>query len=175
MKELWKPIVGYEGIYECSSLGNIRVLERRTLDKKGVIQVFKPKKLKLINQSNGYLKINLIKDGIQKTKLVHRLIAQSFLGDSDKTVNHINGIKTDNRIENLEWVTLSENHIKAFEIGLKDLKGEKSPVSKLTNEQVIEIRELIKKGYTQEKIASQFNVKRQLISKIKLGQRWSHV
>ena len=174
--EIWKSIKGYEGIYEVSNLGRVKVLERTAKGKLDNIQVFKERILKPINQTNGYLKVNLIKNGTQKTVLIHRIVAIVFIeGDNSLTVNHKNGIKTDNKVENLEWATLSENHKHAFKLGLKCLKGEKCTTNKLFEYQVIEIKKMLEQGLTHQKIADLYSVRRQTITDINLKRRWSHI
>ena len=174
--EIWKEIKGYKGLYEASSLGRVKVLARTSRQKQGRTQTFKERILKPINQSNGYLKVNLVKDGVQKTCLIHRVVASTFIeGDNSLTVNHKNGIKTDNRFENLEWVSLSENHKHAFRTGLKSLRGEKSNSNKLTEKQVYEIRDLILSGITHQRISEMYGVKRQTITDINLKRRWNHI
>ena len=107
----WKQIAGYEDIYEVSSEGQIR----RTTGGQGAIagKVRKPS----ISPS-GYPTLNLCKDGVTKGHMVHRLVAEAFHGASDLQVNHINGIKSDNRADNLEWITASENTRHAIATGL---------------------------------------------------------
>ena len=96
----WKKIKGYESRYEISDMGEIRRLSDGGL--------MRPAK-----NSNGYLHIVLSKDGVAKDYRVHRLVASHFIENSEgrRDVNHKNGIKTDNRVENLEWLTHSENEI----------------------------------------------------------------
>lgn len=101
-KEVWKDVVGYEGLYQVSNLGRVRSFERKgTFTKIKVQETVK----------GGYKRVNLYKNGRLKKMLVHRLVAEAFLGtpDKDMQVNHINGIVDDNRLENLEWVTVKEN------------------------------------------------------------------
>lgn len=106
MKEKWKPVKGYEGLYEVSDLGNVRSLPRRA----GTFHI-KGRTLKQFKSRNGYLLVCLSKEGIQKTIGAHRLVAEAFVKNPEhkKTVNHINEDKTDNRACNLEWLTLREN------------------------------------------------------------------
>jgi hypothetical protein len=110
MSEIWKDIKGYEGRYEISNLGNVRSI-RLT---KSVI-------LKASDRGNGYLAVSLCMNNIKTTKNIHSLIAQAFIPNisNKREINHINGIKTDNRIENLEWCTSSENSKHAYQIGLQ--------------------------------------------------------
>lgn len=111
--EIWKPIMGYEGCYEISNKGEVRSLSRT---KKGV-RYGKPyeyqtkeMQLKQHVDCKGYLRVKLQKDGNKETCKVHRLVAQTFLGDiTDKEIDHINTIKTDNRVENLKIVSSKEN------------------------------------------------------------------
>lgn len=92
MKEIWKDIKGYEGLYQVSSLGRVK------------------SKRKILKAINGeYLKVGLSKNGIQKTLYVHRLVAETFLGENKLQVNHKDEDKHNNNIENLEFVTHKEN------------------------------------------------------------------
>ena len=101
----WKPVKDYEGIYEVSNDGQVRSLDRTDCAGRSL----KGKILTGMNHSLGYHTVKLARDGSYKVAYVHRLVAQAFLGDSDLQVDHINGDKRDNRVENLEWVTHSEN------------------------------------------------------------------
>lgn len=93
--------------------------------------------------------------------------------DNKPEVNHINGIKTDNRAENLEWCTKSENNKHAFETGLKCHKGEKHPRSKLTFKEINEIKYLCKHGvFTHKDIGKFYGVGRAIVGHIKNGIRW---
>ena len=103
MEEVWKPIKDYEGLYEVSSLGRVRILNYR--------KTGKGKILKNIECSNGYLTVGLRKNGKRKFLKVHRLVAEAFIPNPEgkPCIDHINTIKNDNRIENLRWVTHEEN------------------------------------------------------------------
>lgn len=132
MKEVWRDIPGYEGFYKASSQGRIRSVNRVTSTKK-----CEGKILRQYDKGNGYYVISLCKNGNQKTNLVHRVIAQTFLENTKKLpqVNHKNGIKSDNRLINLEWCSRSENIQHAFKNGLikspaKGLTGYKSSKGK---------------------------------------------
>ena len=99
MKEIWKDIKGYEGIYQVSNLGRVKSSYTNSI-------------LKGCKTSNGYLKVNLYKNGSKSTKTVHRLVAQTFISNPENKsgVNHIDENKTNNNIDNLEWSTAKENN-----------------------------------------------------------------
>lgn len=119
-KEIWKPIPNYEGIYEASNLGRIRTCEGKTThtDRHGT-RHWKQRILKPRGETpkTGY-RVSLWKDGKQKDWLVARLVASAFYGESDLTVNHIDGNRLNNRVENLEWCSVAENIRKGFATGL---------------------------------------------------------
>jgi hypothetical protein len=122
-KEIWKDIVGWEGLYIVSNLGNIRSLDRKVASgRPGEGRLMKGKERKpLLNK--GYLSINLIdkKTGKSTRNSVHRFVAEAFIPNPDNklTVNHIDGNKSNNTISNLEWATYSENAAHAIKTGLK--------------------------------------------------------
>ena len=108
MLEVWKDIENYENIYQVSNFGNIR--------NKKTNKILKPAK-----DHGGYLIVNLSKNNKHKTRTIHRLVAKAFISNNDNKsqVNHKNGIKTDNNVINLEWVTASENLKHAYKNKLK--------------------------------------------------------
>jgi hypothetical protein len=135
MQEIWKPVKGYEGIYEVSNFGNV----------KNNVKVLS------LRVNRGYQYITLYKDGKTSSKAVHRLVAIAFIPNakSKPEVNHIDGDKLNNHINNLEWCTPSENAIHAYATGLKKPRkasGELNENAKLTRKEVIEIRNRYVKG-----------------------------
>ena len=170
MNEEWRDIEGYEGLYQVSNLGRVK-------SKRGIL---KPR-----ITPKGYLRIQLSKNSNRKDKFVHVLVAETFLCkyDSALQVNHIDGDKTNNTVDNLEWVTVKENQQHAYNAGLhkpikhteetkkkisKTLKGENHPQAKrviciTTGETFNCILEAEKK----------YNVANQSISKCCRGKRKS--
>jgi len=170
---VWKEVKGYEGLYEVSNQGHVKSLDRfDRLGRKCKGQVLKQALFK-----NGYLYVCLYKDGSPKRSFqVHRLVAKSFIANPENKpqVNHIDGDKTNNSTDNLEWSTRSENMRHAIVTGLKDMpNGEEHWSSKLTESQVLEIYIRVHKGETQQKLADEFKIGRKQISLIKLGKSWS--
>ena len=109
--EIWKPISGYEGVYEVSNLGRVRSCDRFVVCNDGRKYKRKGKVLHQSYDANKYYKVALCKNGKQKNFSVHRLVAQAFLPNPEnkEQVNHKDETRTNNRVENLEWATTSEN------------------------------------------------------------------
>src|ERR1700759_771139 len=132
--EIWKDIPDWEGIYQASNKGRVRVLPRIRKTNNGITTFMS--KMMIIQprmKSRGYYQVNLSDRNTGRNKFinVHRLIAITFLGKRDLQVNHINGIKTDNSLENLEWLSASDNIKHAFKTGLKTAKRETYTFSKI--------------------------------------------
>lgn len=109
-QEIWKPVVGFEGCVEVSNLGRIRTMERLVTYSDGRVFSYKSRILKP-RLNKGYLYINIARGGKGNMFKVHRIVAQAFIPNPENKpcVDHINTIRTDNRVENLRWVTHSEN------------------------------------------------------------------
>lgn len=176
MHEIWKAIKGYEGLYEVSSLGRVK-----SLGKGGQNQFQGNERCKTLRiKRGGYYGINLHKNGEASSRTVHRLVAETFIPNPDNKpqVNHKNGIKTDNRVENLEFCTSKENINHAFENGLSSQLGERNAGSKLNDKKVRVIKHILKEnwfGLSQGTIGKIFDVNQQNVSNINKNKRWSHI
>lgn len=137
--EIWKAIPNYEGIYEASTYGRIRTaIGKTTYTKKHGVRHWKQRiiKPKGENCQTGY-RVSLWKDGIKKDWLVARLVGMTFLGESDLTINHIDGNRLNNHIENLEWCSLADNIRKGFETGLYSYQKMVKIINKKNNDEYI--------------------------------------
>lgn len=107
----WKPVVGFEGLYEVSVTGSVRSLDRDSVHRTGKTHVLKGKVIRPSKDKDGYLLVHLYKEGEVTTLKVHRVVAEAFLPNPNgyKEINHLNEIKDDNRPENLEWCTRKRN------------------------------------------------------------------
>lgn len=158
--ERWLPIPGFEN-YQISSLGRIK---RGKMVSRGY------------PNHQGYLCKILFKEGKLFSVKMHRLVLLAFVGPSKLHANHKNGIKSDNRIENLEYLTRTENMRHAYKLALvPSLKGVKNGRSKLTEAQVKEIRRLAKAGLSHQKIASKFSLSRNNVQRIASRKLWKHI
>jgi hypothetical protein len=164
--EQWRPVVGYLGLYEVSSEGRVRSCKRRL------------KPLAQVKNKRGYLQVNIYRDGQVRNFLVHRLVARSFIGEIPEgwQVNHKNGRKKDNRVENLELCTPEQNRKHAWELGLcRPKRGEANPKAKLTEDDVRAIRRLRAQGVTARKVGDKFGVTERTVYSIEHRRSWTHL
>ena len=123
--EEWKDIQGFEGWYQISNYGNIKSLDRFSPGKNNSVRHLKGAFMKLNIDTNGYHIICLYKNKIRYDFKVHRLVAQTFIPNPDNLpeVNHIDGNKLNNHVDNLEWVTRQDNCIHRQQTGLGDIEA----------------------------------------------------
>lgn len=163
MKEVWKDIDGYGGLYKISSLGRVKSYHN------------KPKLRKLADSVHGYKIISLYKDGVGTNFAVHRLVASAFISNPENKpyINHKDGIKHNNTVENLEWCTQYENMKHASETGLLPL-GEYHCNSKLTEVEVLQICDLLDNTkLSQKEIAIEFSIHPVTVTQINTGKIWN--
>jgi len=167
----WKKIPNYS-LYEASTDGEIKTYNWKNKGKEAIMRPAKDK--------SGYLRTMLKRDdGVMHTIKVHRIIAQTFIENphNKDTVNHINGIKHDNRVENLEWKTAAENKRLWVEGGcVGKLIGEDIGTAILTEAQVREIRDKFKpRVYTRQMLADEYGVVATTIKDVILKRSWTHI
>lgn len=179
MIEIWKPIAGYEGFYEVSDLGRIRSNNRYTniilRDGSKSLRTHTGRVLKGCLDGHGYYGVYLSKNNNIKRVKISKLVARTFLDNPHnyKVVNHIDGIKTNDLLINLEWCDHNYNMAHAVRIGLIDSKGEKNSMAKLNIEKVNYIRYLYSNTKTsQRKLSLIFNVHQTTIGKILRNKIW---
>lgn len=126
MPEIWKSIKDYEGLYQISNYGRVKSLEKYVKRRKCGIKYFPEIIMKPVSDKDGYLSVTFNVDGKAKTFKVHRLVAQAFIPNpNDKPqVNHKDGNKKNNNVDNLEWVTGKENIQHAYKTNLMNQSGE---------------------------------------------------
>lgn len=158
MEEVWKPIAGFEERYEVSTLGRFRGLPREIVYKDGRRGTLKGGPIKGSLGSNGYLSIAL---DTKTRKLAHRLVAETFLVVTEyrATVNHKDGNKLNNRLDNLEWATYGENNAHARSQGLNSQHGERSNLAKHSDKFIEAVRNVhAKYEPTWEELAKLFGI-----------------
>lgn len=173
MVERWLPVVGYEGWYEVSNQGRVRRM--RPSENTWVGRV-----LKLCPNTSGYIYVQLCRRGKVVQRAVHVVVAASWIGPRPRgaEVNHKNGIKTDCRVENLEYVTPSRNAKHAFENGLRSgdcIRGEKNHQTHLRDSDIREIRRRARAGVVQHQIAFEHQISDAAVSLIINRRTWRHV
>lgn len=159
VKELWRPLLEYKGI-EVSSFGRIRKAANKRRKERILTKFPKDK--------DGYCRCSVQRlDGIWISKPVHRLVAKAFVENpyNKEVVNHIDGNRTNNRMENLEWVTAKENVIHSFKFGNRKTCKNIPRNTLLTDFQISQIDNL-RELYTVNQIAKLFNIKYQSLKNI---------
>lgn len=123
MEEIWKDIDGYEGIYQVSNMGRVKSFDMEVKYPTGTVRIQKGRILRP-GSNMGYPRVNLCKNSISTPKLIHRLVAIAFIPNPANMpeVNHIDGIKANANVNNLEWVTGSGNMKHAHKTGLNSFK-----------------------------------------------------
>jgi len=170
MDERWKKIDKFPD-YEISNLGNIRRINPDSFNRN----------MKILNpqvKKNGYLEINLFKNRKGYFLSLHRLVLETFDPVENMNilqVNHKKGIKSDNRLKELEWMTCSENHKHAFKNKLRTHIGINNPRSKLNVKKVVEIKKLLLNGEKVKKISEKFYVSKSAIYDIRSGRNWKEI
>lgn len=190
MQEIWKDIPGFEGHYQASNLGKLRSLDRShfftTRHKTKGFRKIKGREIRpKFCAANGYWMISLSKGGKIYYNTLHKVVALTFLikPEGKYEINHKDGVKINNHIENLEWVTSSENRKHAFKMGLQDKTiaaakarcGMKASNVRFNNSQIKKIREENKNGLSLRKLAIKYKCGKSTIFGIVKRQTWRHI
>lgn len=173
-REQWASIDGYEASYEVSSHGGIRSLDRQVRYSDGRVAEISGRVLRPAVDKNGYRAITLPGG---KRQYLHRLVAMAFLPQpvDARTVNHLDGDKLNNRVDNLEWVTYRENNVHARATGLNRQHGEHCNLSKWSEQCVNAVHRLKATGkLTQREIASCLGVSEGFVSNVITGRSRRH-
>lgn len=168
----WKPVVGYEGLYEVSSVGGVRSLERFRRTIRGN-QRWPGKTLSPFVDVNGYVYVSLSNGDKAKKTAVHRIVLEAFVGPSGpkQQACHNDGVRTNNSVDNLRWDSARANAADKAIHGTA-LLGERSPTSILTQDQVIEIRARPEGSI---RLGREYGVASSTIRAVRLRQNWAHV
>lgn len=164
MSETWRPVIGYERLYEVSTRGQVRSLTR--VDRLGRLRVG----IMLTPTGLHHLHVTLSKEGRKRQPTVHRLVAEAFIPNPEKLpmVLHWDDDPSNNRVENLRWGTSGVNRADAVRNGIRD-------GGSLSEADVVEIRTRLTSGESQRTIATDYGVDQSNISHIARGRIWAHV
>jgi hypothetical protein len=181
MIEVWRPVPGYEGLYEVSDLGKVRRLDREqhvTRYGKATTCIRKGGHVASHPNGRGYMRVTLFRYGEQRDHFVHRLVCLAFLGPppTDRhQAAHSDGTTDNNRLTNLSWKTPSENAADALAHG-RYLRGERAHHAKLTGDKVREMRRLYATGgFRFQDLADRFNVSHRAAYMAAKGITWKHI
>lgn len=176
---IWKNITGYEGLYQISDTGLVKSLKRTCNSKNGKLRIVPEKILTPKLDKDGYLVLHLSKNNKRWYISIHRLVGLNFISNvfNFPEINHKDGNKLNNNVNNLEWCTTKKNVQHSFDIGLNiPKKGSKRAMSKMTEEKVIEVRNRYKNENISLKILSKdYNICAQTLHSIINRKTWKHV
>ena len=171
---MWKDIKGFEGIYQISDSGEVRSLPRY-FKNHSKLQFLQGRILKPCICGKGYYRVCLCKDGVVHEVYIHRLVAEHYINNTNNcaVVNHIDGNKLNNKVDNLEWLTYSQNNQHAYDTSLK-ARGAGYYNSKLSEQDVREI--LINGKYTTyQNIANKYNVSKATVRDVLNRKTWKYI
>lgn len=170
LPEEWRPVVGHEGKFEVSTLGRVKALahERRHWCGRSIPQ---PERIVKQSRHSGGYSIVSLRDG--KKHFSHKLVMAAFVGTADgRDVNHINGDKSDNRLDNLEYCDRLHNVRHAIATGLQDNGGEGNGMHKYTAGQIVAAHRMVASGSTQSEASRATGVDESTVQQVASGNRW---
>lgn len=169
LNEIWKDIKGWEGIYQVSNVGRVKSLKRFLVKEERIMG--------LHDNGRGYLNVRLRKDSRGNVKYIHRLVAETFISnlENKQEVNHKNGDKSDNRVENLEWCSPEENREHAIRTGLMAFEGENNGMAKFSQQTILELRKEFELGdKTRKELSEKYGISLTHTRSIINKSRWNH-
>ena len=180
MEEVWRDIKQYEGLYQVSNLGRVKSLERIVTSRnqhKTFERTIKERILSPGIDSRGYHMVSLNQGGDSDSRLVHILVAEAFVPNPQNkySVNHEDGNKLNNNVNNLTRATRSEQQLHAYKFGLISKKGSKNGRAKLSDGDVLSIVSLSTQGYSYKEISKKIKASKYQISNILTGKTWTHL
>lgn len=167
LQEIWKDVKGFEGLYQVSNTGKVKSVKHKDRGYEHYIIPY---------NNQGYSMIGLRKNGKLKSTSIHRLVALNFIENINNLpeVNHVDCNKSNNNVNNLQWISRKENQRHAIKNGLVPVKrGEEQYCHKLTDEKVREIRN--NENLTHRELAKIYNVSKSTITRVKSRRWWKHV
>lgn len=175
--EIWKPVVGYESLYEVSNFGNVRRTAGWFYGRKRKNHREPTGNLLPVTARAGYKRVTLCNGETHRNFSVHLLVTTAFIGPRPRgfQVDHVNYDTGDNRLSNLRYVTGVDNVLRSHRDGRHDMRGEKGPGAKLTNSDVQSIREALSLGLSARAVAGKFGISSSNVSSIRLGKSWSNL
>lgn len=178
--EIWRDCIEFPNRYEVSNFGRVKSKSYIKNSVNGYGAYSFRTKVKLIAQGfsgDGYPQVVLQEDKTKVTRKVHRLVAMAFIANPNQLpcVNHKNSIRSDNRVENLEWCTNQQNIQHGYSSGSNSNSGEKHPRAILNNEVVLEIKRLEKLGSTCSEISNKLSFKYHTVNKVLKRRNWANV
>jgi YesN/AraC family two-component response regulator len=172
MEEIWKPVVGCDGYYEVSNTGRVRAMFEGNHGQYKIGRI-----LKLTLAKNGYWRVELNVPNRKPFKMtVHTMVLEAFRGPrpDGQDGRHLDGVRSNSNVNNLEWGTKSQNMQDSIRHGTF-IMGERHHQSKLTNEDIITIRELRQQGLTLKAIAHRFGIDQSNVAYIAKRITWTHI
>lgn len=177
MTEIWKPVAGYVGFYEVSSIGRVRSLPRVTLGcRDGSTRMLKGKVISKKVLDSGYVQTTLCREGVCKAYRLHRIVLEAFVGPCPEGQEgcHNDHNRGNNVLKNLRWDTKSANQKDRIANGTAP-RGANNGAAKLTAVSVIGIRRQIEDGKTLKALAAEYGVSLSTVDAVKARRTWNHI
>jgi hypothetical protein len=174
--EAWREVVGYEGLYEVSNLGNVKSVDRTVTDRRGSKKKLHGKILCKMVSKKGYNRVQLWKNGAGRYRFVSHLVAEAFIGKREHGLIVLHGVNgsLDDSLKNLSYGSYKENSLDKLRDGTMPM-GETHWKSKLTEEQVRLIILMAKLGWHKKKIGELLNITYQNVHAVVTGKTWKHI